>query len=232
LWLRSDLAPLGVTCYNLQMLHVRNVILETTLEAAFAAPIPFDSASLKGVASKALEKFSKYELQHNQVIQRIGDQLFDYHLFFSLFNNQANVRLTSDRLIVRVQGAKNNADTQILGETLLLSVQCIDSPIKQFTIHALAHATFVPESEGVKYFEAFTDNANHIVEGGRIAVVKQPDWETTVRISVEKSLFAEGGVFLVWKTEHSGTVSLESLKIIADKFDRAAKSVGLEYRIE
>jgi hypothetical protein len=214
------------------MLQVRNVTLETTLDAPFTAPVPFDSANLKGVAVRALEKFGKYELRHNQFALRLGDQLFDYALAFTLFNGQATVRLTTDRLFARIQGAKNQKDLDIVAEALLGSVQCIDSTIGEFTLASAAHASFEIEPEGVTYLQSFVDQSNYIIEGGRITLVKHPDWELPVRITVEKSVFVNNGVFLTWNTEQKGSVSLENLKIIADKFGKAANSVGLSYRIE
>jgi len=214
------------------MFHVRNQTLETTLEAAFPAAVPFDSAKLKSVALKALEKFRKYDLRPNEVLQRPGDQLFDYGLFFNLFNNQANFRLTSDRLVIRIQGAKNKQDAEILADTLISSGQCLESEVDGFNIQSMAHAVFDVESDGVKYLETFVDETNQIIDGGRTVVVKQPGWETPVRVSVEKSLAVKNGIFLAWSTDQKGPVSLENIKIIADKFAKAVNSLGLTYRIE
>jgi hypothetical protein len=226
------LPPLSVTCYNQTMIQVRNEVLETTLEATFSSAVHFDPVLLKAVATKALEKFSKYDLRPNQVIQRTGDQLFDYVLAFNLFNNQATFRLVADKLTVRIQGAKSKQDAQILAETLILSGECIETKVERINVQALAHAAFDVEAEGLKFFEAFTDKSNHIVDGGRIVIVKHPDWQESVRITVERSLASKNGIFLCWMTEQNGPVSLESIKMIADKFGKALNSVGLNYRVE
>lgn len=206
--------------------------LETTLDAPFKAPVPFESANLKRVALRALEKFGKYELRHNQFVHRLGDQLFDYGLYFNLFNNQATVRITPERVGVRVQGAKNQKDLDILSETLVGTVDCVESAVAGFTLTSASHAAFDQNPDGVAYLQAFADLPNHVIEGGRIAFVKQPDWDLPVRMTVERSVFVDNGLYLTWHTEHSGPVSLENLKAIADKFGKAANSVGLSYRIE
>lgn len=137
-----------VTCYKVQMVQVRNVILETALDAPFKAPVPFESANLKRVALNALEKFGKYELRPNQFVHRLGDQLFDYGLYFNLFNNQASIRITPDRVSVRVQGAKNLKDLDILLETLIGTVECVGSAVAGFTFTTTSHAAFDLNAEG------------------------------------------------------------------------------------
>lgn len=214
------------------MLQVRNISVDTTLDAPFRTCVPFDSANLKGVALKALERLGKFELRPNHFSHRVGDQLFDYTLSFTLFNGQASVRLTSDRLFARIQGAKNQKDLDIVVETLLVSADCIESTIDQFTLASTAHAAFDIEAEGEGYLRSFVDQTNHIIGGGRVVFVQHPDWELPVRVAVEKSAFMDKAVFLTWNTEYKGSVSLENLKIIADRFGKSASSIGLSYRIE
>jgi hypothetical protein len=194
--------------------------------------VPFDKADLSSVANNALERFGKYNLRAPQVWQRIGDQLFDYELSFGLFNNQAQVRFGAERLFVNLQSARGKKDADIITECLVSASQCINADmIVRSTVQAAAHASFVSGPEGETFFATLIDKANDIVGGGRIVAVQESTWPSPVRLTCEKSLLLQNAAFLTWSIEHSGTVNLEALKEIADRFGASARRIGLEFEL-
>lgn len=215
------------------MFRVRNENLAVTLEAFSAAPIPFDAAALRAAAESALAQFSEYGLRPTQIVQRLGDQLFDYELSFSLFNNQAHVRFGSERIVVNVQNARGQRDVQLIKDSLFRAVQCMkNAEIKRFSLQSTAHAAFDSEISWKTFFDPFADQSQGILGGGRISAVQEPSWQSSVRFTFEKSLLSKDGVFLAWSTEQPEGVSLESLQETANRFGVAAQKHGLEIWFE
>lgn len=215
------------------MLRVRNENLAVTMEAFFRAPVAFDKNNLSSVANSALEKFGKYGLRSAQIWQRIGDQLFDYELSFWLFNNQAQVRFGADRLLVTLQSGRGKKDVEIIAECLINASQCVSADaFARSTVQATAHAAFDSEISGESFFATFVDKDKDIVGGGKIVTVQGSSWMSPVRLVCEKSLLFKNSVFLTWFTERTGTVDLDSLKEIADRFSATAQRIGLEFGIE
>jgi hypothetical protein len=151
-----------------------------------------------------------------------------------LFNYQAHFRFSAERLFVNVQNARSKQDVEVLVEAMVLGAQCLVDPeaITRFNFQAASHAIFDVKGDGNAFFQAFMDPSNHVVGGGKIITVQQPDWNTSVRLSVEKSVAVQDGAFLAWATEQTGAVDLEALNAIADRFSVSARSIGLEYRLE
>lgn len=211
------------------MLHVQNESLSVTMDAFFHSAVSFDKAGLNTVANNALEKFSNYNLRFNQIVQRSGDQLFNYDLSFPLFANQGQVRLHPDRLFVNLENVRGEGDLEIVVQTLVRAVQCLPSDlVTRLSFRAAAHAAFQSETESKDFFAPFVDKGKSIIDGGRIVVVKEDAWPSPVRLLLERSLVSINGLYLGWMLEQPGTVNLETLKEIADKFGVAAKSAGLE----
>jgi hypothetical protein len=203
------------------------------MEAFFHAPVIFEKAHLSAVANSALAKFGKYGLQANQIFQRMGDQLFDYELSFSLFNNQAQVRLVAERLFVNLQSARGKQDAELVLECLVSAIECLGADVvKRFIFQAVSHAAFDSETYSQEFFAPFADKDKNIIGGGRIVMVKEDAWPSPVRLAFEKSLGFKNDVFLNWSIEQSGTVNLEVLKEMADKFGVSAQNIGLELRFE
>jgi hypothetical protein len=203
------------------------------MEAFFQSPVAFDEANLNSVANNALEKFGKYNLRAPQIWQKVGDQLFDYELSFGLFNNQAQVRLGAERLFVNLQSARGKKDVEIVAECLVSASQCVTAgAFAKSTVQAVAHAAFDSEISGELFFASFVDKDKAIIGGGNIVVVQESSWPSPVRLACEKSLLVKNAVFLTWFMERTGTVDLEALKEIADKFGVSVQRIGLEFGIE
>lgn len=99
-------------------------------------------------------------------------------------------------------------------------------------VQANCHGLFKPEESRETFFAAFADAAQSIIDGGRIAMVQEKEWIAPVRMSVERSLLFENGVFITWSTEQPGKTDLEGIRGIADIFDKALQKIGLKIEIE
>ena len=213
------------------MLPVRNENLSATMEAFFSTPAAFDRTALQTMAATALQQFSEYGLRPSQINQRLGDQLFDYEVSFSLFNNQAHFRVGSERLFVNVQNARGQRDAQLLAECIVRATKCVDSStIGKLNFQAASHAVFENEADYAPFFSPFVDATNAVIGGGRIILAQEKDWPAPVRLLAENSLNFKDGVFLLCSTEHSGVVSLEALHAVADRFGKTAQKLGLKIR--
>ena len=82
------------------------------------------------------------------------------------------------------------------------------------------------------FFSPFVDATNAVIGGGRIILAQEKDWPAPVRLMAESSLKMKNGVFLIWSTEISGAMSLETLQAMADRFIKSAQKLGLEIRFE
>lgn len=215
------------------MLRVRNVNLSATVEAFFSTPAPFDRLALKSLAATALQQFGEYGLRPSQIYQRLGDELFDYEVSFSVFNNQAQIRIGSERLLVNVQNARNQTDVQLLRECIIRATRCVDlSAVGKLNIQAASHAVFENESDSVAFFGPFIDADLAVIGGGRIIQAQEADWPKPIRLLIENSVTLKDGVFLMWSTEYGGSLDHDSLKIVADRFGETAQKLGLEVHFE
>ena len=215
------------------MLRVRNENLSATMEASFSTPVVFDRANLKAMASTALQQFGEYGLRPNQIWQRLGDQLFDYELSFALFSNQAQIRLGSERLFVNVQNARGRSDAQLLLDCIARAIKWVEAgPIGRFSFQVSSHAVFEAAADHEAFFSPFVDATNGVVGGGRIILAQEKDWPVPVRLMAENSLTSQDGVFLIWSTEFSGGMSLETLQVLADRISKTAEKLGLHIGFE
>lgn len=215
------------------MIQVRNQNLSVNLEAAFQKPVPYDAVYMKGVAESGLQKFGEFGLRCGQVLQRQGDQLFDYELSFSLFNGQAQFRLNAERYSLNLQNVRTERDAQLVLESLVRATQCVGSSNNcKLNLQANAHATFESESQCGAFFAAFSNPSQGIIDGGRIIFVREEGWGSPVRLTAERSLGFKEGVFLVFSTEIQGVADLETLRQIADTFGKSLQRLDLELRLE
>jgi hypothetical protein len=211
------------------MFRVNNQHLSVSLEVIFDTPVPYNSAGLVTIAKAFLEKFAVHGLRPNNLSQNPGDQLFNYELSFSLFNNQAHFKLSAERLLVTIQNARTEADVKTLIDALVRVQQCFPNDMACRTnFQAVAHAAFPNEADYDVFFAPFADTTNDIVDGGRIVFVKEKDWPFKVRLAIERSIVFKNSVFITWWTEQAGMVDLENFKVIADKFGKSLQKTGLE----
>lgn len=159
--------------------------------------------------------------------------MYDYDLTFRLFNNQATIRLRADGLVTNVQNARSRADVQLVAECFVRAAKCFDAGTDgRVTVQAGAHLVLDGDNASTDFFNQFVDPKNAIVDGGRIAIIKEADWSEPVRVTVERSVAYKGAVFVAWVTHKPGTLDAEDVKKIADKFSKAAERIGLQFRIE
>jgi hypothetical protein len=211
------------------MFRVNNQLLSVSLDVIFNAPVPYDSTGLVTIAKAVLEKFATHGLRPNNLSQNSGDQLFNYDLSFSLFNNQAQFKLSAERLLVTIQNARTEADVKTLTDALVRVQQCFSNDMACRTnFQAVAHAAFPNEAEYNVFFAPFADATNDIVDGGRIVFVKEKDWPLKVRLAFERSIVFKNSVFITWWTEQAGMIDIENFKEIADKFGKSLQKTGLE----
>jgi hypothetical protein len=214
------------------MVSGRNENLSATMEILTEVPRAFDRVLARAFAAAALEHFRDYGLKHEQIWQRVGDGLYDYDLTLRLFNNQATVRLRADGLVANIQNARSRPDVQLVGECFVRAAKCIDAGANgRVTFQAGVHIILEGDA-ATTFLNQFADAENAIVEGGRIAIVKEADWSEAVRVTVERSNAYKGGVFVALATHKLGSLADEDLKKIADKFSKAAERIGLQIRIE
>jgi len=211
------------------MFRVSNQHLSVSLDIVFDKPVPYDAVGLAIIATAALEQFAAYSLKPTGISQNPGDQLFNYELSFSLFNNQAHFRLSSERLFVTIQNARTEADVKTLIDALIRVQQCFssDKPCRT-NFQAVAHAAFPNDNDYSTFFAPFADLTNDIIDGGRILFVKEKDWPLKVRLAFERSIVFKNSVFITWWTEQTGMVDLENFKKIPDKIGRSLQKAGLE----
>ncbi len=215
------------------MFLLRNQNLSATMELTFQAPVAFDKDSLKSIATSALGAFSQFSLRPNQIWQRIGDALFDYELSFTMFNGQASFRLGPERALVNVQNARGRRDAEVLLHCLVSAAECFQTnPVQRAFLQAQCHGLFDPEVGSETFFASFTDPAQNVVDGGRIAVVQEKEWITPVRISVERSIQFKNAAFITWSADRPGKTDLEELRDVANTFDKASQKIGLKVEIE
>jgi hypothetical protein len=215
------------------MFLLRNQNLSATMELTFQAPVAFDKDSLKNIATSALGAFSQFSLRPNQIWQRIGDALFDYELSFTMFNGQASFRIGPERALVNVQNARGRRDAEVMLQCLVSAAECFQTnPIQRTFLQAQCHGLFEPEADSEAFFASFTEPAQNVIDGGRIAFVQEKEWIAPVRISVERSIAFKNAAFIIWSADRTGKTNLEGLREIADTFDKASQKIGLKVEIE
>jgi hypothetical protein len=211
------------------MFRVNNQNLSASLDVVFEKPLVYDSGRLATVAKTALAEFAGYGLRPTSIHQNLGDQLFNYELSFALFNNQASFRLSGEHLFVTIQNARTEPDVRTLIDAIVRSQKCLPNDMScRSNFQAIAHAMFATEEDFNAFFAPFADLAKGIVDGGRILLVREKDWQLKVRLALERSIVFKNSVFITWWTEQASLVDLEKLKEIADKFGKSLQKAGLE----
>jgi len=206
-----------------------NQSLAATIESPFDRPRPHDPVTIRLFASAALDRFSRYGLKPAQILQRLGDGLFDYEATASIFRGQALVRLSAERLWFGIENVRTKAEAEIALECGIGAVGCIEfPPDPMLTLQLNLHAAFASGDEANAYFSTWTKPEAGIVDGGCIAQITAPDLREPVRFVVERSFAYPNAAFISIGTRRTGAVTPAVVRTLVDGAGFALRKMALE----
>jgi len=213
------------------MAEITTRVCGVTLESVFKKAVLFRDAQFDAVAQKSLETFGSYGLRPLQIVARSGDQAFNYDLSFSFFSGNATFRISSEKLDISLQNATSDKDLEIVQDCVAKVYEHLPLPeIGHSAVSVNAHATFRSIEEMQRYLSKYANPSMQVVVAGVTAYIRCQNWSEEIRLSIDRSLAYQEGIFLVWSTTYRGNkLSRELLKTLADVLAEAAAKVDLAF---
>jgi hypothetical protein len=177
-------------------------VLGIALEVPFVPPRTRTQAKLDELAGWLCTKETGLGLRTDQVRLKVWDELFAYELQAQFFGDNGLITVSADKIRLEVKNARTAADWELVRQLIVrfyLHLQFAPESSTKFS--AYVHSR-LPTAEEVDGYFAQRTIPTVSTRPALFRYVKIVDWETDVRVLVEKSqAFPNGtGLFVGWET--------------------------------
>jgi hypothetical protein len=212
--------------YAPDMTEIRFHVFGVTFEASFKNAVLYRDSQCDLVAQKFLEAFASYGLKPKQITLNHRDQLFNYELSVSLFNGNATLKVSSEKLFMEFKNVIPPDDVGVVNDCVVKTFEHI--PFKEITsttISVNSHATMASGQEAMRYLQKNAKSDLGIIWAGTNANIRSTFWPQEIRITIEESLRYTNALFISWTTVHhasklSGDVLLSLSKALMDSLEK------------
>jgi hypothetical protein len=186
-------------------------VLGIALDIPFAPPLPKKKADLDAFAAWLCDHEGGLGLRSDQVRLKSWDDLFGYELVAQFFGDNGLLLRSADRVRLEVKNARTAADWELVRKLIVRFYTHMEfAPASHTTFSAHVHSRFAAPEEIDAYFEQHP-MPQISSRPALFSYVKISDWESDVRVLVEKSnAFPEGGLFIGWETQFTNDQDWES----------------------
>lgn len=185
-------------------------ILGINLDIPFIPPRTRNAADLDAFATWLCDNETGIGLRADQVRLRTWDDLFGFELVAQFFGDNGLITHTGERIKLSIRNARTAADWEVVRRVLVRFYTHMALPPKSLTtFSANAHSVFSSPEQLDLYFRQFS----HPHMSSRPAVfsyVKIADWESDIRVLIEKSNAFPNALFIAWDTQFAHTQDWES----------------------
>jgi len=205
------------------VIELTTKLIGVSIDSSFIQPRPFSKERLDQIGLRALDSFKANGLQPEHIGLRTVDVLFGYELNFTLFGGSTTFRLTGAHLILNFQNILNRDALRIVAETASRAHSLFEET--EFLEHAIgvaAHLSFRDEQEEKNANGFMQDPVRQIEFLGRLAHFRIPEWQQTIRLEIDRSIFFPPGLFMSWNSRWRGKLDVDTLTQAAKAFEIAA----------
>lgn len=149
-------------------------------------------------------------LRPEQVRLKSWDELFGYELVAQFFGENGHLFRTADGIKLTIRNCRTRGDWEIVRKTLVRFYQHMDfapKSITTVTVHVHSRLPTLDELEA--FFQQFPQPAM-ASRPALLGYVKIDDWETEVRLLIEKSNALPDALFLAWDTTFANSQDWET----------------------
>lgn len=185
-------------------------VLGINLDIPFLPPLTKNSAELDSFATWLCDTENGLSLRPDQVRLKTWDDLFGYELVAHFFGDNGLITRTGERIKLSIRNARTAADWEIVRRVLVrFYTHMAFAPKSLTTFSAHAHSRFSSAEQLDLYFRQFAQPQI----SSRPAVfsyVKIADWESDIRVLIEKSNAFPDALFIAWDTQFKHAQDWES----------------------
>ena len=213
------------------MLEAEIHVFAVSLEASFDRPRPFAKEKLDELASWLTDPVEGLAASAEHVRVRLTDIMFDYELSASLFGGNGTFKRDAERLLISARGARSKQDAEILMQSVMRFSKAVAAPEHlEMSFSANAHAIVSTGSEREAFLARFKADES-VVGPGALGLVRLPGWPDDIRVSIERSLAMDHGLFFSWNTRiRPGPVAEQAIKSLPSTLGAAARVFGINFK--
>jgi len=185
-------------------------ILGINLDIPLLPPRTKRGADLEAFGTWLCDGEDGLGLRPDQVRLRKSDDLFDYELVAQFFGDNGLITHTADRIKLMIRNARTAADWVIVRRVLLRFYTRMNfAPESVTTFSATVHSRLSSDTDLNAYFAPFAQ-PRMSARPALFSYVKIADWESEIRVLIEKSNALPDAVFIAWETKFTNTQDWES----------------------
>ena len=185
-------------------------ILGINLDIPLVPPRTKSGAELDAFALWLCHSDEGLGLRPDQVRLRKSDELFDYELAAQFFGDNGLITHTADRLKLMIRNARTSGDWEIVRRVLVRFYTRMAFPPESVTTFAAnVHSRLSSSEEFDTYFQPFVQ-PEMSTRPALFSYVKIADWESEIRVLIEKSNAFPDALFVAWETKFTNEQDWES----------------------
>jgi hypothetical protein len=203
------------------------------VESAFVRPKPFSKDFLDKFVLKALETFQQQGLRPEHFSLQTVDVLFNYVLAAGIAQNGMSMQMTGTRLVLHIQNVMAEPGSASFAELIEKAYSLSDEG--DFNEHSLRFSTHASFSDSQQRFDAhkiLADPQNNIEFLGRLAHFQVPNWQSAVRLEIDRSLFFERGLFITWNSIFQGKLEVKTILTAMRALEVSARRFDFDFQIQ
>jgi hypothetical protein len=208
-------------------------VLSIGLDVPFVPPLTRRTAQLDAFAAWLCDKEKGLGLRSDQIALKTWDELFAYELRAQFYGENGLLTRTADKVRLEVKNARTAGDWELVRQLIVRFYQYMQfAPQTLTTFSAYVHSQQASAADVESYF---AQHAQPQVSSrpALFRYVRITDWETDVRVLVEKSnAFPEGrGLFVGWETQFVNNQDWETfIGTLPTVMENSAHVFGLDLK--
>jgi hypothetical protein len=187
-------------------------VLGIGLTIPFSPPLTRHEARLDAFATWLCNKDAGLGLRSDQLQLKSWDELFGYELCAQFYGENGLISRNADRIKLDIKNARTASDWELVRQLIVRFYTHLQFPATSVTtFSAYVHSRSLAGPELDAYFQQFPQ-PKIATRPALFSYVRIVDWESDVRVLVEKSnaFPGHGGVFLGWETQFSNNQDWET----------------------
>lgn len=211
----------------MQKLAINDFSLQVHTE--FERPVPESQVDLTAIADKLVAAFP-YVLRTEDISITSEKKPFGYRLECKLFNGSADVTFGSKNVILSFRDGRTDQALRLVAKSVEAMFRItVERPIQFNQLTFNFHAQFESADSHAEHIAKFANADRGYLSGGRIVQAEIRNLKGELRLSTEKSVVLENGIFVNAQFLTDEALTGESLDQMAKRFTEIAAFEGFEF---
>ena len=211
----------------MQKLLINDFSLQVHTE--FERPIPDNQVDLTAIADRLVGAFP-FVLRTEDISITSEKKPFGYRLACMLFNGSADVTFSSKNVISSFRDGRTDHALRLVAKSIEAMYRItVERPIRFNQLTFNFHAQFESADKYAEHIAKFANPDRGYLSGGRIVQAEMRTLKGELRLSTEKSVVLENGIFVNVQFLTDEALTGQSLDQMAKRSTEIAAYEGFEF---